>query len=350
MDRLLQSKIISECLNLAQKIAEFKQHWRVQANTKKDFYASLKTTTIITSAGSSTRIEGATLTDAEIQKKLVGLKIQKIKDRDDAEVAGYIDCKNYIFENYQSLSITEHTLRSLHQMMMQYLTENDFPHSQKGTYKNIANSVVRVDANASTQEIIFATTPPGPQTETAMRDLFLTYNHFIADSRHSDLQVIAAFVVKFLAIHPFRDGNGRMSRLITDLLLLKQGYEFCMYSSHEKIIEDHKVQYYISLRQTQASLTAEADLNPWLLFFLKTLVKQTEFLASKMPNIKLGTHTQNEELVIKVIQNFKSVSIGFLERETQIKRPTLKAILRRLQDNNTIKMVGERKTSRYSLL
>ncbi len=350
MRNLLKTRLNPSCVRLIQNISGFQETWKILADTQQDFYADLKTTTIITSAGSSTRIEGATLSDAEIQKKLVGLQIQNIQDRDDAEVAGYIDCKKYIFDMFQDLPISEHTIRSLHQMMMTYLSENIFPFAQRGTYKNVTNSVVRIDPITDTQDIIFETTPPGPQTEAAMRELVQDFNAYKEDPNYSDLEVIAAFIVKFLAIHPFRDGNGRMSRLLTDLCLLKQGYEFCMYTSHEKIIEDTKEQYYICLRQTQATLTAnEADLNPWFFYFLKVLETQTQYLRDKLQPKKSGLFTEKEETVFRLIQKKSIVSIGFLERELGIKRVTLKAILAKMVVNNMIIMEGQRKSSRYRI-
>lgn len=347
MRDLLKTKLDPQCLKLIQGIAAFQQAWCVAADTTQTLYAGLKTTTIITSAGSSTRIEGATLSDEEIQHRLDGLTIKHIRDRDEAEVAGYIDGKKYIFESYRDLPISEHTIRSLHQIMMGYLAEDIFPFAQRGSYKNVANSVVRIEHATGTQEIIFETTPPGPQTEAAMRALTADYAAFIHDPTFSDLEVIAAFIVKFLAIHPFRDGNGRISRLLTDLCLLTKGYEFCMYASHEKVIEDSKAQYYVALRQTQAGLGRQPDLNPWFLFFLKVLDQQTRVVRPYLASKKLGTLTQKAAIVFDMIQKHGTTTIGFLERETGMKRVTLKAILTRLKNQGHIVMEGEKKTSRY---
>lgn len=349
MKNILKTPLRPESVKLIQTITQFKEQWKTSADTGQDFYASLKKTIIITSAGASTRIEGAKLTDDEISKKLEGLKIKKIHDRDEAEVAGYIDCKKYIFDFYQELSVTEHTIRSLHQMMMTYLPHSILPPDQRGAYKNITNAVVRIDETTGEQEIIFETTPPGPQTETAMRELSEDYKLFISDPNYSDLEVIAAFIVKFLAIHPFRDGNGRISRLLTDLCLLREGYEFCMYSSHEKMIEDSKEQYYVALRQTQSTLKHQPDLNPWFLYFLKILNQQIAFLSERMPSQKPGTLTKLEQEVYNLIAQHQPVTIGFLERESKMKRVTLKSILARLKAQGILLMEGERKGSRYQI-
>lgn len=349
MKNLLKTALKPEVVKWVQEITQFREQWKSSADQTRDFYASLKRTVIVTSAGASTRIEGAKLSDDEIFKKLEGLTIRKIHDRDEAEVAGYIDCKKYVFDSYKDLSISEHAIRSLHQMMMTYLPHSVLPPNQRGAYKNITNAVVRINPATGEQEVIFETTPPGPQTETAMRELAEDYNNFINDPNYSDLEVIAAFIVKFLAIHPFRDGNGRISRLLTDLCLLKQNYEFCMYASHEKIVEDNKGQYYVALRQTQGTLKTDADLNPWLHFFLKIIHQQTRYLSEKILPKKSGTFTAFEDKVFGLIQTHQPVTIGFLERESSIKRVTLKTILARLKEQGFIEMSGTKKGSYYSI-
>lgn len=349
MRKLLTTPINPEVLHYLQRVAQFKERWISAKGLSPDFYSALKKTTIITSAGASTRIEGARLSDEEIIKRLTGLTIKKIHDRDEAEVAGYIDGKKYLFDHYGELEISEHTIRSLHQMMMSYLPNSIFPVEQRGTYKNITNTVVRIDHATGSQEVIFETTPPGPQTNTAMQELVANYRAFIDDPNYADLEVIAAFILKFLAIHPFRDGNGRISRLLTDLCLLKRSYEFCLYSSHEKVIEDNKEQYYVALRQTQATLASKPDLNPWFVFFLKVLDQQTQYLNNKIFSSKPGTLTALEQKVYDLIQKHQPATIGFLERESGIKRVTLKSILARLTKQDALIMEGKKKGSRYRL-
>ncbi len=350
MQSLLKTQLNPLVINYIQKITKFCDFWEFSKDLKKDFYSSLKKTVIITSAGASTRIEGARLTDKEIEDRLENLKIQKFKDRDEAEVVGYIDCMNYIFDNFKDLTISEYTIRSLHSLMCTYLSNDIVPPDQRGAYKNITNTVVRIDHSTGLQEIIFQTTPPGPQTDVQMKQLIDDYNNYIKDPHYNSLIVIAAFIVKFLAIHPFRDGNGRISRLLTNVCLLRQGYEFCMYSSHEKVIEDNKDNYYVSLRQTQSTFTTSFDLNPWLIFFLKTLEIQTDQLKNKLiPKKKLGTTTKYEAKIIELIQEHQPVTIGFLERTLNIKRVTLKTILRRLKAAGIIEMEGEKKGSSYKI-
>ncbi len=349
MKNLLKTQLSPITLKYIQQIGAFNELWAISEEANRDIYAGLKKTTIITSAGASTRIEGAHLTDEEIVQKLEGLHIKKIADRDEAEVAGYIDCIKYIFDHFSELDISEHTIRSLHQMMCAYLSNEVLPPNQRGAYKNVPNSVVKIDHATGERAVIFETTPPGVQTETEMKDLVGDYNEFIDDPNYSDLEVIAAFIVKFLAIHPFRDGNGRMARLLTNLCLLKREYEFCMFTSHEKVVEDNKDAYYISLRQTQATLNASPDLNPWLIFFLKTLERQIELLKKLLIPKKSGRLTALADKTLETIRAHQPVSIGFLERQTGIKRVTLKNILSRLKHESLIEMEGARKGSLYRI-
>lgn len=350
MKNLLKTSLNPLVLRKIQTISSFKEFWQISKEANRNIYAGLKKTTIITSAGSSTRIEGAKLTDAQIMSRLKGLKIQKIQDRDEAEVAGYIDCLNYIFDHFQEIVISEHSIRSLHQMMCAYLSLDVLPSNQRGAYKNIANSVVRINHVTGEQDVIFETTPPGLQTETAMRDIVEDYNSFIGDPNYSELEVTAAFIVKLLAIHPFRDGNGKISRLLTNLCLLKHGYEFFMYSSHEKVIEDNKDAYYIALRQTQATLKKVSDLNPWFIFFLNMLEQQINYLQNKFMPKNVGTLTVLDEKVLNLIRMHQPTTIGFLERSSGIKRVTLKTILARLKKREIIKMEGSKKGSLYRIV
>lgn len=234
-------------------------------------------------------------------------------------------------------------------MMMAYLPESILPRNQRGTYKNVSNSVVRIDHATGDQQVLFETTPPETQTETAMQTLVKEYREFIRAPNISDLHVIAAFIVEFLAIHPFRDGNGRISRLLTDLCLLKSGYDFCMYSSHEKVIEDNTEQYYIALRQTQSTLKSTPDINPWLIYFLRVLDQQTTYLQTTLASQAPGTLTALEQQIYELIERHQPVTIGCLERTSKLKRVTLKNILARFKMRGLLIMEGTRKGSRYRL-
>jgi len=217
---------------------------------------NLKQTTIITSSGSSTRIEGAILTDVEIKKFVdKGCKISKMSSRSEREVAGYIKALNYIYDNFSDLEISEKNIRELHQILTSELTSDQLPKKQRGSYKDIDNHVIEKNLETGKEIIWFKTTPPGPQTESAMRELIESFQNIKESDELQSIVLTASFIVHFLAIHPFRDGNGRLSRLITVWLLLRFGYSWMQFASHEKVIEDNKENYYLSLRETQSSFS-----------------------------------------------------------------------------------------------
>ena len=183
----------------------------------------LKKSTIVTSSGASTRIEGALLSDQEIEALIAkGCQITKMSSRSEREVAGYIKALNYISSHYQDLSISEKTIREIHSLLTKELTSTQLPLSQRGNYKNISNDVVETDIETKqVLKVWFKTTPPGPYTQIAMKNLIDDYQTIYSKKLCSPLIIIAGFIVHFLAIHPFRDGNGRLSRLLNNSFTFK---------------------------------------------------------------------------------------------------------------------------------
>jgi len=313
----------------------------------------LKNTSIITSSGASTRIEGATFNDKEV-KELVdkGCKINKMSSRSEREVAGYVKALNYIYDNLGKLDISEKTIREIHQLLTSELTESQLPSKQRGNYKDITNDVVETDPQTGKViKVWFKTTPPGPATQVAMKNFISDYNKINSNNECHPLILIGGLIVKFLAIHPFRDGNGRLSRLLTTLLLLNHGYVWSQYTSHEKIIEDNKEGYYVSLRDTQKTLESDnPDYQIWLDFFLKIVLKQTEFLKGKIAEQSpIPTMNENEKKVFEVIKAVGKCKISYLLEQSDMSRPGLKSLLKRLIDQGIIYKEGKGKGTTYSV-
>lgn len=361
MKQLLKSRLTPEVLRLVQSVSEKWTEAKCLQKIPKSTALSINDDIVIASAVSSARIEGCQMTFGEIADKCRRNALNSHYLDDEAHIAGYIEAKRHITENLHTIDISEESICNLHSMVTQYLAESSFPHSQRGVYKNITNSVVKKEGDTGREEIIFVTTPPGSFTEYAMKTLIEDYNDFIYDPRYSSLQVIAAFIVKFLAIHPFRDENGPVSRLLTDLCLAKQGYKLGLFAAHEPIIEANREAYYSSLRQTQSTLKDLADMNAWFHFFLSVMCEQLDTVLEKVAEpetdnesivpfrLSIGCLTEREEKVYKTIKSFQPVNIGFLERRLAIKRVTLKSILARLKLSELIVMEGEGKGSRYWL-
>ncbi len=312
---------------------------------------SLKQASIITSSGASTRIEGAVLSDEQVRELVEkGCRITDISSRSEREVAGYVQALNYIYDNFEKLTISEKTIRELHQLLTNKLTEDQLPSKQRGAYKDIINDVVEIDS--ATGEVIrtwFKTTLPGPATQAAMTGLVSGYNELVSGDECHPLIVIGGFIVHFLAIHPFRDGNGRLSRLLTTLLLLRHGYRWAQYASHEKIVEDNKERYYVSLRNTQSTLeAAQPEYGDWLDFFLTTLSIQADYLNSTiMKEAPVGVMNANEKHVFQVIEGVGECKIAYILENTDMTRSGLKTLLKRLVDKGVIRKQGRGKGTTY---
>lgn len=345
-------------LTLLGQIAEIEHItglWVKTTGLSKSFIATLKKTSIITSSGSSTRIENALMSDKEVGDFVAkGRKITSISSRSEREVAGYIDALQYIYETGGGDKVSEHNIKSLHQLMTREFSNEMLAESLRGAYKTVPNNVVEQDELGNLIRTWFETTPPGPQTHSAMSELIEIYDYHI-DIKTPKIIVVAWFVVHFLAIHPFQDGNGRLSRLLTIWLLLKNGYNWIPYVSHEKFIEDNKEAYYLKLRETQASFLSEkVDYHPWMSFFCDILSRQVRFLKvqvidkaeSLTVDVKLG---KNEKIVVDILID-KELSRSEIQRYVSMSEIGLKKLLIRLKDKELITTTGRGKSTKYKLL
>jgi Fic family protein len=271
--------ILPKFIKLISEIDEFKGKWQVLNSLAHDRLALLKRISTIESVGSSTRIEGARLTDREVEELFYGLKAASFRSRDEEEVAGYAEAMELIFESYQEIQIDENHIKQLHQILLKH-SSKDTRH--RGEYKKFPNHVEAFDEGGKSLGVIFETTSPF-DTPFMMTELIDWFSEETKRSELHSLLLIAIFLVNFLAIHPFQDGNGRLSRILTTLMLLRSGYSHVPYSSLERVIEDSKEPYYLALRRAQSTLyTDNENLNDWILFFLRSLRKQVLVLESKI--------------------------------------------------------------------
>jgi Fic family protein len=329
--------------------------WSKTAGLSKEFVDSLKKTTIITSSGASTRIENALMTDEEIGEFVAkGKAITNLSSRSEREVAGYIKVLEYLYETAGSDLVSQHSIKTLHQMMTTAFTNEMLAPKLRGAYKNVPNNVVEQDETGNVIRVWFETTPPGPQTDSSMEELVKAY-HGHLEAGTPSLIVIAWFIVHFLAIHPFQDGNGRLSCLLTIWLLMRAGYNWIPYVSHEKFIEDNKDRYYASLRQTQASfLTDKINYEPWISFFCLIMSRQAKYLEDQVINkvdanlqsMKLGP---NEEKVVAALTRIGRLGRADLVREVAMSDIGMKRLLKRLRDRGVIMVEGKGKSTKYSL-
>jgi Fic family protein len=341
--------ITPKILALIAEIDEFKGAWKALGQLAPEKLNSLKRVASVESIGSSTRIEGSKLSDQEVGVLLANLRIKKFETRDEQEVAGYADVVNTIFQNYQDISLTENYIKQFHRDLLKY-SKKDARH--RGEYKKQTNHVEAFDADGKSIGIVFETASPF-ETPFRMQRLIEWAGNTIEKKSLHPLLIASVFIVEFLAIHPFQDGNGRLSRILTTYLLLSAGYSYVPYSSLEAVIENSKEGYYLSLRQTQSTLqTDHPDWQPWTMFFLKALQQQKERLEAKIQREKLLL-MQFPQLSLKILEITKSrerITIKEIVILTEANRNTIKKHLDALVKGNHLIKHGVSKGVWYSLV
>lgn len=335
-------------LNLIAEIDEFKGAWKALGRLAPARLRQLRKVATIESVGSSTRIEGAKFSDREVEELLSRVRTRSFATRDEQEVAGYADVMETVFASYESIPITENHIKQLHSMLLRYSVK-DARH--RGDYKKLPNSVEAFDEHGKSLGVVFETATPS-ETPRRMTELVEWFQETSKDKTLHPLIVIGVFVVVFLAVHPFQDGNGRLSRVLTTLLLLKAGYAYTPYSSLESIIEQNKEEYYLALRRTQGTLTQpRPDSSPWLDFFLRVLQQQKRRLEAKIERERLMRATIPELAVtiLDLAAEHGQISVGDIMRVTGAPRGTVKKRVAELVEAGHLKRVGQGRGARYTL-
>ena len=342
-------QITPEILSLIARIDEFKGAWRALGTLAPDRLAALRRVATIESSGSSTRIEGSRLSDREVEQLLSNLEINSFATRDEQEVAGYAEVMDQVFSSWQEIPFTENHIRQLHQILLRY-SEKDTRH--RGNYKTHSNSVAAFDENGTQIGIVFQTATPF-DTPRLMTEMVAWVNQERKTGQLHPLLIIAIYSVVFLEIHPFQDGNGRLSRVLTTLLLLQAGYAYVPYSSLESVIEQSKEAYYLALRQTQGTIRTESpNWQPWLLFFLRSLTEQVARLEKKVEREKIVIAAL-PELSLQIVEFAREhgrVTIGEVIKLTGASRNTLKQHFRALVKRGTLNQHGSGRGVWYDLL
>lgn len=339
--------ITPELLRLIAEIDEFKGAWQALGRLAPERLSALRHVAAIESIGSSTRIEGSHLSDREVERLLSNVETKSLATRDEQEVAGYAETMETVFRAWADIPVTENHIRQLHRDLLVY-SEKDAWH--RGQYKTSANSIAAFDETGRQVGIVFETASPF-ETPRRMAELTEWYEAAQREGTLHPLLATGIFIVVFLAIHPFQDGNGRLSRILTTLLLLRAGYAYVPYSSLESVIEQNKEAYYLALRRTQSTLAAAADWNPWLVFFLRALVSQKDRLETKIDREQRALASL-PDLSARIVEHARAhgrVRIGDMVRLTGASRNTLKMHFRALSDNGQLVMHGKGRGVWYSL-
>ena len=342
-------RITPEILSLIAETDEFKGAWRAIGRIAPERLSSLRRVATIESIGSSTRIEGARLSDREVEALLAKMKVGSFATRDEQEVAGYAQVMETIFDAYDAIPLTQNHIRQLHRDLLAHSTKDE---RHRGSYKTLANHVEAFDENGGSLGVVFETATPF-DTPRRMTELVEWAAGKEKDRSLHPLLVIAVFVVVFLEIHPFQDGNGRLSRILTTLLLLRAGYAHVVYSSLESVIEQNKEAYYLSLRRTQGTIRTEApDWNPWLEFLLHALQRQKQRLEQKMDRERIlrAALPELSVLILELAREHGRVTVAESVRISGASRNTIKDHLRALVEQGHLVLHGAGRGAWYGLI
>ena len=340
--------ITPEILGLIARIDEFKGAWRAFGALAPDRLSALRRVATIESIGSSTRIEGSKLTDAQVERLLCNLEIKSFESRDEQEVAGYAQVMETLFAHFDAIDLSENHITQLHSDLLAF---GDKDERHRGAYKTLANHVSAFDADGKEIGVIFETATPF-DTPRRMKELVEWTRAALNEHSLHPLLIIAVFIVAFLEIHPFKDGNGRLSRVLTTLLLMRSGYAYVPYTSMESVIENSKEGYYLALRQTQKTIRNDTpNWQPWIMYFLRALQQQKRRLEKKIERerLVLGTLPELSLQIIDAVKERGRVTIGDVVSLTGANRNTVKKHLATLVEAKHLTQHGTGKGTWYGL-
>ncbi len=330
------------------EIDAIKNTFRLTGKLLPQTVERLTQSVIITSTGASNRIEGNRLTDDEVEALYRSMRIKSFRTRDEQEVAGYLDMLGRVFEHYGDMPVTESHILQLHKDMLAY---SDKDEGHKGAYKFGPNRVEAKNQSGHVVGVIFEPTPPH-LTQKEMRELIGWYNWASAERLKHPLILIANFVFEYLAIPPFQDGNGRTSRLLTNLMLLQNGYEFASLVSHERLIEESKADYYLALNKTQKTWkTEQEDTTPWLHYIFEIFRQQAREAQRILEGDQFEYLLSEKQLVFwqwagtqaEFSRKDAMEALGFPAR-------TVEGIIKKFRDMKKLERLGQGRATRYRVV
>ncbi len=327
------------------KIDELKGQWIAGAKLSPQVLGRLKKSVLITSTGASTRIEGAKLSDEDIEKMMRGLSVQKFTDRDVQEVKGYYELLNNVFDSWKNLKFNESIIKHFHKELLKYV-EKDKNH--RGKYKKQENKVHMINEDGESVGVLFDTTP-AYLTPKEMQELVDWTIKALKEETYHPLLTIGNFLVEFLNIHPFIDGNGRISRVLTNLLLLKAGYVYTPYISHEKLVEANKPNYYIALRRSQKTIKKKKeDVTSWLDFFLDIVLEQSKQAVELLSKENIEKLLSPKQLAVwEYLNTVDEASPAEISKQAKVARPTINQAVDKLLRLKKIERIGLGRSTRY---
>ncbi len=337
--------INNKIYNLISNIDALNSEFRVSEKLSHQTIKRLTQSVLVTSSWASNRIEWNKLTDDEVEKLYNKMNIKKLKTRDQQEVAWYLELLELVFSSYQNMTFNEWLILQFHDLMLKYTTK-DIWHKWK--YKFWPNRVEARDREWNLVKIIFDPTEPA-LTPLEMKDLIGRTLLELKNKEIHPLIIITNFIFEYLAIHPFQDWNWRTSRILTNLLLLQQWYLFTPFISHEKLIEEKKIEYYKALWKTQKTWkTKNENMSEWILFFLERIQEQVK------RSIKISQKNDIEPFLSKIQQKvwetiikYPEISRKEIQTKTNLSYHTIWQAIQKLIDMKQIERIWETRATRY---
>jgi len=334
----LLENIPASAVWLLTDIAEAKGRQDLYTKQAPQVLKALWKMAIVQSTVSSNRIEGVTVNPDRVRPLVLGHA--RPRDRSEAEVIGYRQALNLIHTSADKLPITPETLKRLHRTIQE-------GGGDAGQWKQVENDIIEFRAGAA--PVVRFQPVPVAQTPAAVEELCLAYRHTIEQGRAPALVAVAGLVLDFLCIHPFRDGNGRVSRLLTLLALYQQGYEVGRYVSIERLIEESKEDYYAVLQRSSEGWHEGAhDILPWLNYFLAALRRAYLAFQQRTGEVqdRRGAKTA---LVEAAVEGFLGeFTLADLERACPgVSRDMVRRVLRDLQKTGAVECLGRGPGSKW---
>lgn len=323
---------------LMNSISEYKGKQDLYAKQSPQVLKTLLETALIESTESSNRIEGVTVD----KKRLIPLVIQhsKPRDRSEEEVAGYRNALELIHKKYSSITITPDIIKELHRLCREESWD-------AGKWKEKDNDIIKKFPDGRV-EVIYNPVS-AEQTPEMMNQLCLVYENSISQLNYPPLYAIACLILDFLCVHPFRDGNGRVSRLLTLLALYQHGFQVGKYISMERIIEQSKETYYEVLNKSSQNWhESKHDIFPWFHYFLGTILRAYKEFEERAENIKPAKGVKTGIVITAIKKQLGEFTISDIEKECpNVSRVMIKNVFQQLQKRKEIISLGKGQSAKW---
>lgn len=327
-------------INITGAIYSLKTGAKIRKDEYERIFTELEKIAVVQSVKSSNAIEGIVTSDERIEE--IVNQNSKPLNHNENEIAGYRDSLNEIHLHYKDIELSENTILRLHEIMMSYTGAED-----AGKYKINENYIVEEDKDGN-RKMRFK--PLGSkETPEAMEQLILAYHDASNNSNINPLLLIPCFILDFLCIHPFRDGNGRMSRLLTLLLLYKNGFDVGKYVSFEEQINNNKGYYYETLKQSSVDwMENKHSYIPFIENFLSTLYMCYKELDKRFSIVNSNKITKKARIEQAVLNNLTPISKAEICKILpDVSATTVEAVLGTMVKEGLVQIIGSGRNTKY---